>query len=248
MPYVNARKPVESQPGFALGFETPVTSDLDIPQSIKDKVLAAESLRGLMTGQLGSPYNVQIPSPRGKSGFIPLEKKADRERMALSAALQGDDTALADTGSGTAFLNFTGKALPQEERMLITNRLGGTDFIPTKNISDYVDYSEQFLGPQGTGAATRKMLGNVNRLSEANRSALSEASKVPAEELYSLYETAAKSKNYQTRDDLMNLLRVLSTKGLPGVVAGLAAGEAFPAEEARNYGGFVALRSKRDPY
>ena len=248
VPYVNARKPVESQPGFALGFETPVTSDLDIPQSIKDRVMAAESLRGLMTAQFGSPYNVQIPSPRGKSMFIPLEGKADRDRMALSAALQGDDSALADTGTGTAFLNFTGKSLPQKERMLITNRLGGTDYVPTKNISDYVDYTGEWLGPQGSGAATRKMLGNFDRLSAANQSALSEASKVPAEELYSLYETAAKSKNYQTRDDLMNLLRVLSTKGLPGVVAGLAAGEAFPAEESKMHGGFVALRSKTDPY
>ena len=132
--------------------------------------------------------------------------------------------------------------------MLITNRLGGTDYVPTKNISDYVDYTGEWLGPQGSGAATRKMLGNFDRLSAANQSALSEASKVPAEELYSLYETAAKSKNYQTRDDLMNLLRVLSTKGLPGVVAGLAAGEAFPAEESKMHGGFVALRSKTDPY
>ena len=64
----------------------------------------------------------------------------------------------------------------------------------------------------------------------------------------SLYETAAKSKGNQTRDDLMNLLRVLGTRGVPGVAACLAAGDAFPAEEAKQFGGLAALQSRRVPY
>lgn len=63
--------------------------------------------------------------------------------------------------------------------------------------------------------------------------ALSQASMVPAEDLYSLFESTAKSRNDQTRSDLMNLLRVLGSRGIPGVAAGLAAGEAFPAEETK---------------
>jgi hypothetical protein len=244
----SGRKPVESQPGFALGFETPLTQDLDIPSSIKNKVMAAEALRGLMTFQLGSPYNVQIPNKRGKSFFVPLEGKADRERMALSAALQGDDTALADTGYGTAVLNFTDKAFPKSERMAITSRLGGEDYIPTKNVSDYVDYSTELLGPEGSGAATRKMLGYVNKLPAADQAALSQASMVPAEDLYSLFESTAKSRGDQTRSDLMNLLRVLGSRGIPGVAAGLAAGEAFPAEETKKSGGLAALQNRRGPY
>ena len=244
----SGRKPVESQPGFALGFETSVNDDLDIPASIKNKVMAAEALRGLTTFQLGSPYNVQIPNKRGKSFFVPLEGKADRERMALSAALQGDDSALADTGYGTAFLNFTGKSLPEKERMLIANRLGGEGYIPTKNVSDYVDYSTELLGPEGSGAATRKMLGYVNKLPAADQAALSQAAMAPAEELYSLFESTAKSRGDQTRSDLMNLLRVLGSRGIPGVAAGLAAGEAFPAEETKKSGGLAALQNRRAPY
>jgi hypothetical protein len=38
----------------------------------------------------------------------------------------------------------------------------------------------------------------------------------------------------------MNLLRVLRDKGIPGVATGLAAGQAFPAEEeTRKTGGLV---------
>ena len=46
----------------------------------------------------------------------------------------------------------------------------------------------------------------------------------------------------------MNLLRVLGTRGVPGVAACLAAGDAFPAEEAKKFGGLAALQSRRVPY
>jgi len=63
----------------------------------------------------------------------------------------------------------------------------------------------------------------------------------------SLCETAAKSKGDQTRDDLMNPLRVVGARGIPGVAAGLAAGEAFPAEETKKSGGLAALQNRRAP-
>jgi len=63
----------------------------------------------------------------------------------------------------------------------------------------------------------------------------------------SLYETASKSKGGQTRDDLMNLLRVVGVRGIPGVATGLAAGEAFPAEETKKSGGLAALQNRRAP-
>jgi hypothetical protein len=67
---------------------------------------------------------------------------------------------------------------------------------------------------------------------------------MPAGDLYDLYESTARSRKDTTRPDLMNLLRVLRDKGIPGVAAGLLAGEAFPAEEAKKAGGLAALQRR----
>jgi hypothetical protein len=239
----SGRMPMELQPGFALGAEVPVTEGLDIPQSYKDRLTAAEALRGSMTGQHGSPWNAQIATETGESFHFPLEAKADPERMGLSAALQGGDTALADTGMGTTMINFGGP-MTREEAEVIGNRLGSSSVVPTKNISDYVDYSEDWMQPEGSGAVTRKMLGYVNKLPKRDQARLSAASQMPAGDLYDLYESTARSRKDTTRPDLMNLLRVLRDKGIPGVAAGLLAGEAFPAEEAKKAGGLAALRRR----
>lgn len=235
------RMPTEIQPGFALGAEVPITSGLDIPKRTQQKLTAAEAVRGAMTAQHGSPWNMQIPSETGTSGFIPLPSKADPERMGLSATLQGPETALADTGSGTALLNW-GDRLPKEEQLTIAQRLGGAEMIPTKNISDYVDYSQEWMNPPGSGAVTRKMLGYVEQLPQGSQQALSEAVQQPAGEVLRIYEAAAKSKDRQVRSDLMNLLRIMRDRGIPGAAAALAAGEALPAEEAKKRGGLAVLR------
>jgi hypothetical protein len=133
-----------------------------------------------------------------------------------------------------------GKKLDDVERKLITERLGAERFVPTKFIGDYVDYSEEFTQPAGSGAATRKMLSALEPLSSKKVGALSEAARRPAGELYELYEQTAKSRNEPYREDLMNLLRVLRDKGIPGVVTGLAAGQAFPAEEETKKAGGLA--------
>jgi hypothetical protein len=232
---------MELQPGFALGAQVPITKGLDVPQHYKDRLTAAEALRGSMTGQHGSPWNLQIPTERGESFFFPLEAKADPERMGLSAALQGGDTALADTGAGTAMINFGGP-INREEAEVIGNRLGSSSVVPTKNVSDYVDYSEDWMQPEGSGAVTRKMLGYVNKLSEKEKKNLSKAAQAPAGDLYNLFESTARSRNDETRKDLMNLLRVLRDKGIPGVAAGLIAGEAFPAEQSKKMGGLASLQ------
>ena len=243
-PSVSGRMPMELQPGFALGAQVPITKGLDVPQRYKDRLTAAEALRGSMTGQHGSPWNLQIPTERGESFFFPLEAKADPERMGLSAALQGGDTALADTGAGTAMINFGGP-ITREEAEVIGNRLGSSSVVPTKNVSDYVDYSEDWMQPEGSGAVTRKMLGYVNKLSEKEKKNLSKAVQAPAGDLYSLFESTARSRNDETRKDLMNLLRVLRDKGIPGVTAGLIAGEAFPAEQSKKRGGLASLQYRQ---
>ena len=114
--------------------------------------------------------------------------------------------------------------------------------IPTKNISDYVDYSKEWMNPPGSGAVTRKMLGYVEQLPQGSQQALSEAVQQPAGEVLRIYEAAAKSKDRQVRADLMNLLRIMRDRGIPGAAAALAAGEALPAEEAKKRGGLAVLR------
>jgi hypothetical protein len=238
---VSGRMPIEIQPGYASGVEVPITRSLDIPQQVRDRLTAAESVRGAMTGQHGSTWNLQIPTKTGESFVVPLEKKVDPDRMGLSAALQGSDTAIADSGAGAAVLNF-GAPFTREEAEQIGLRLGNPEVVPTKNVSDYVDYSADWLRAPGSGAVTTKMLANVSKLSESRQKALSEASKAPADELYRLYQTVGKNTGQDVREDLMRLLYIIRNRGFPGVAAALAAGEALPEERSKKRGGLAVLR------
>jgi len=238
------RQSLETQPGFASGVEVPLTGGLQVPKRTQQQLTAAEALRGLMTAQRGSPWNVQIPTEKGGAlmAFPERNARIDPEAMRYSASIMPEDIFMADTGQGVAVVPF-GKPFSRQEGKLITERLGAKRFVPTKFAGDYVDYSQELTGPQGTGAATRKMFAALDPLTGKQKSALSQAAQKPAGELYELYEQTAKSRNEPTREDLMNFLRILRDKGLPGLTAALASGQALPAEEeARKAGGLAALR------
>jgi hypothetical protein len=239
------RQSLETQPGFASGVEVPITGGLKVPKRVQEQLTAAEAMRGLMTAQRGSPWNVQIPTARGESMLALPERKGtiDPEALRYSGQLMPfDEGFMADTGQGVAVVPF-GNRLTDPERTLIAERMGAKRFVPTTNVSDYVDYSQELTGPQGTGAATRKMFSLIDPLTGKQKGALSEAAQKPAGELYDLYEQTAKSRNEPTREDLMNFLRILRDKGLPGLAAALASGQALPAEEeTRKAGGLAALR------
>jgi hypothetical protein len=244
IPGTTSPYPLETQPGFASGVEVPLTGGLRIPKRVQQELTAAEALRGLMTAQRGSPWNAQIPSESGEAmmAFPARKGRIDPEAMRYSASLMPDDNFMADTGEGVAVVPF-GPKFSDEERKLIAGRLGASRFVPTTNVSDYVDYSQELTGPQGTGAATRKMFSMIDPLSGQKKSALSEAAQRPAGELYELYEQTGKSRNEPTREDLMNFLRILRDKGLPGLAAALASGQALPAEEEpKKAGGLAYLR------
>jgi hypothetical protein len=241
MAYTGSRYPLETQPGFASGVEVPLGSGLSVPKRTMQELTAAEALRGLMTAQRGSPWNVQIPTEKGESmlAIPPRKGRIDPEAMRYSAQLLPEDMFMSDLGQGVAVVPF-GQKLSKAERDLIAERLGAERSVPTKFVGDYVDYSEELTQPPGSGAATRKMLSTLEPLSSKKVGALSEAARKPAGELYELYEQTAKSRGEPYREDLMNLLRVLRDKGIPGVATGLAAGQAFPAEEeTRKTGGLV---------
>jgi hypothetical protein len=238
------RQSLETQPGFASGVEVPLTGGLQVPKRTQQQLTAAEALRGLMTAQRGSPWNVQIPTEKGGSlmAFPERNARIDPEAMRYSASIMPEDIFMADTGQGVAVVPF-GKPFNRQEGKLITERLGAKRFVPTKFVGDYMDYSQELTGPQGTGAATKKMFAALDPLTGKQKSALSQAAQKPAGELYELYEQTAKSRNEPTREDLMNFLRILRDKGLPGLTAALASGQALPAEEeARKAGGLAALQ------
>jgi hypothetical protein len=225
----SARFPMEIQPMYPSGVEFPVTKNLDAPKAIKNKMSAAEAVRGYMTAQRGSPWNAQIPSDKGPNIFVPLPKKADPENMGFTSALVNGRVDLADTGAGVSALNW-GADLTAKEKEQIMQMLGGTEARSTKHAGDYVDFSGAWEAGEGTGQTTQKMLERVNTLSPKAQGALSQASQQPAGDLFEIYKKAAEQKNGITRADLMRALEIIRDKGLPGLAAALAAGEALPAE------------------
>jgi hypothetical protein len=72
------------------------------------------------------------------------------------------------------------------------------------------------------------MLERLEPLSAKDRAALSRESQDIAGGLYDIFTRESGKEPY--RVDVMNALRVLRDKGLPGLTAALAAGEALPSE------------------
>jgi len=232
VPFVGARKPIEVQPGFGIGSEVQVVGGAKnptIPERVQRELTAVEALRGAMTGQHGSPWNVQIPMAGGESLFFPMDKKVNPDNMGLAAVMTNGEFPLADTGAGTALINFGNRPLARLERDQIGGWLGASQQpYPSRNVSDYVDYSQEWRAPLGSGAVTRKMLGYVDQLPQGKQAALSDASMKPADSLHDLYTSVGASRNEPTRDDLMLLLDIMRKQGLQGVRGALNSGAALP--------------------
>jgi len=240
--------PLETQPGFASLSEFPVTAPVrnpGVPQNIADKLSAAAATRGMFTGQNASTWNTQIPFAKGESAFFPLQKKVGEENIRAAYRMAGDEIPLVDYGKGVAAINFGPKALPKSELDQLQNALGATDYVPTRNVSDFIDYSSAWTQPQGSGAVTRKWLDYFNKLSPADQAKLSQSSMAPAGDLFDIYQKTAETRGYKNREDLMNLLGVVRNKGLLAIPAALASGAAFPATSP-NFG--YGLLQTSDPY
>jgi len=224
----------ETNPGFASLVEVPLTKKGDIPKSYKDRLAAAEALRGYITGQRGSTYNLQVPDEKGLGMVIPLEKKADPEAMRFAASMTDEDVFLADTGRGVNVIfnpyKEGNQPLGGPERKFLTDVFGGQNAVPTRNISDYIDYSEALTGPEGTGAATRLLGERLSPLSQAQQTKLSEASQPVAGDVLDIMIKAHQRSNKPMRADYAHALELLKRGGIPALMAALAAGDALPAE------------------
>ncbi len=233
---VTQRMPVESQPAFASVAEVPVLAGgLDIAQKAKDRLGAAAATRGYLTGQHGSTYNVHIPRDKGESFLVPLEGKADADAMRYIYSMLDDAGYLADTGAGVNVLHNKYKSgnapfSPSEMTDMMTI-LEGKGIVPGRNVSDYIDYSPAWMGPRGSGAATRELLDRIDPLNAQEKAALSKEAQDISGGLYDLYSKKSKITGDEYRSDLMRALQILRDKGLPGLAAALAAGEALPSEQ-----------------
>lgn len=224
----------ETNPGYASLVEVPLTKRGDIPKEYKEKLGAAEALRGYMTGQQGSTYNLQVPTLQGESAMVKLEKKADPENIRYASAMTDDDVFLADTGRGVAaiFNPYKPGNLPLGDRGRrdIADYLGSQDVVPTRNISDYIDYSEALTGPQGTGAATKILQERLSPLDVASQKRLSQAAQPIAGDVLELMTKQHERANIPMRPDYARALELIKRGGIPALMAALAAGEALPAE------------------
>jgi hypothetical protein len=233
---VTQRMPVESQPAFASVAEVPVLAGgLDIAQKAKDRLGAAAATRGYLTGQHGSTYNVHIPRDKGESFLVPLEGKADADAMRYIYSMLDDAGYLADTGAGVNVLYNKYKSgnapfSPSEMTDMMTI-LEGKGIVPGRNVSAYIDYSPAWMGPRGSGAATRELLDRIGPLNAQEKAALSKETQDISGGLYDLYSKKSKITGDEYRSDLMRALQILRDKGLPGLAAALAAGEALPSEQ-----------------
>jgi hypothetical protein len=75
------------------------------------------------------------------------------------------------------------------------------------------------------------LLGRIDPLSGQEKTALSRETQDIAGGLYDLYTKKGQKTKDEYRSDVMRALQILRDKGLPGLAAALAAGEALPSQE-----------------
>jgi hypothetical protein len=239
------RAAMENQPAFGSTSKVQLTQRGDIPKDVKRRLDATEAARGYMTGQHGMTWNAQIPDPKGKSMFLQRQEKATPDEMGYAYNMLNDEGFVADTGAGVAVIH--NEYMPNNppfrdvEQYRMQQIFNPQKITPTRNVSNYIDFSEDWMKPQGSGSATRKLLSKTDELSPKERGALSREMKDISGDLYDIFSRREAKTGDPYRVDVMRALQILRDKGLPGLAAALAAGEALPSEEQRARGGLTAL-------
>jgi hypothetical protein len=235
------RAAMENQPAFGSTSKVQLTQRGDIPKDVKRRLDATEAARGYMTGQHGMTWNAQIPDPKGKSMFLQRQEKATPDEMGYAYNMLNDEGFVADTGAGVAVIHDqyrkNNPPFRDVEQYRMRQIFNPQKITPTRNVSNYIDFSEDWMKPQGSGSATRKLLGKTDELPPKERGALSREMKDISGDLYDIFSRREAKTGDPYRVDVMRALQILRDKGLPG----LAAGEALPSEEQRARGGLTAL-------
>jgi hypothetical protein len=236
---------MENQPAFGSTSKVQLTQRGDIPKDVKRRLDATEAARGYMTGQHGMTWNAQIPDPKGKSMFLQRQEKATADEKGYAYNMLNDEGFVADTGAGVAVIHDqyrkNNPPFRDVEQYRMRQIFNPQKITPTRNVSNYIDFSEDWMKPQGSGSATRKLLSKTDELPPKERGALSREMKDISGDLYDIFSRREAKTGDPYRVDVMRALQILRDKGLPGLAAALAAGEALPSEEQRARGGLTAL-------
>jgi hypothetical protein len=212
--------------------EFPVTADYDLPKRTQERLNAAAALQGLMTVQGGTPWQTQIPRERGGAMFVPAEGKIPEDVMLRAAEAKPGNVAIADTGAGRAVFAFDGTDMPKADKDLLADILGDGEFKHTQHRGDYIGYEDQLKLAPGSGEATTKMFGYLDKLGKGDFAALDKAVRKPAAELLDIYGKTAKGKGMPVREDVMQMLDILRTGGLTGLKAALESKSFLPTAAA----------------
>lgn len=227
----------EINPGYALPSEARVTGRgaPNVPQPVQDKMSGLAALRGALTGQEGSTWNVGIPEEGQLSGRLPMEKKASPEQMRAALAREAynvgpaarPDLIYADTGAGMNVINF-GQQLPESEWRSLEGIFNSGKRVETRNVSDYIDYANDWAQQPGSRAVTEKMFANLDKMKPADLARVDQAVRGPAGQLLETYTRAAAKRGQPVRQDFLNLLQTIRDGGLQGARQALNSGAFLP--------------------
>lgn len=231
---------VETQAGYAAGVELPLRRSRKgepfLHPEDEAALRAGEGIRGLLTQQHGSPASGITPYEAGNSYFVPREGKAGVPSL-LAGQRVDPDMAFADVGKGINAISFspgpmsTGKKDLLQEALQDEAKLQG---YRGKSLGVYVDRSKGLLElPQGTGEMTREWLKDVDSLPARRQKGLSQGLRQVADPLHSVYSKLGPED--APRTDVMNLIQMLKTNGIPAVREGLKRGAILPTAAALGY-------------
>ena len=252
--------PIETQPGFASGAQVrvrgvnnPAMSDYE-----QEKLRAIATLRGGMTAQHGSPYFGLVPREGGENLIQPGGDRVPLENMKQWAEKFGaSDKAAVDTGAGVGLLNFSDEPIDDAVRADVQSLLGtpikrkadvGKPVDARKfTTDDYIDLSEEWLNPPGSGKVARRIIDKLGDLKKADFKRIdSKQLRQAAADLHKLY-SRQKAKGMALRPDLMNMLEIIRDKGLAGLRAAVDNKEFLPAIAAVGLAPTVFQLSQSDP-
>jgi hypothetical protein len=198
------------------------------------------AFRGLMTGQRGTAIHGHVlPNDKGRpspdsaflytSGKLTPNQAAQLQRVA-------PDQAIADTGEGVGVLNYMGTAplqkpqLDEMARIAAGTKKDGTPNDPVaydktryQGGDQYTDLGTAWDAPQGTGAVSTVVLGQLDKVPPRRLQAIDKQARDIAGRLHKEY-AAQVGRGQQIRGDLMTTLEVIREGGVEGLRAAIKAG------------------------
>jgi hypothetical protein len=240
---------IESHPGRALGYETPL--EWDVPEEkpgqpipytgrlqpsmnpqAKTDLEAAMATHALINAQEAVGSNVLVPTPeeyRAAGNYdVPPEPTMKDFVVPLDEKIEEARIRKAakqypQYGLADAGHDMhvlgLGNDIKYTDALKIQKLLGGKSFQPAENIGTYVDLADKWNNLWGSREVTGEVLNRVNQMSPAAYAKLDQDVRQVAGDASKNYSTFSRTKNTPVRPDLMNALDIISKYGLQGLQA-----------------------------